>query len=197
MAEGAEATQLETPLLLLAMPQVHDRYFQKSVVLLVHHQEEGSLGFVVNRPTRFRVADVLGGLNLTWRGDPELLAYLGGPVQPELGTVIYDCEGRPDELAGGIVCPGVAMTQHLRELEALATAPPAALRLFLGYAGWGEGQLVQEIQRHDWLTAPVRNDLIFGPDPEAIWTQALASVGIDPASLPLWTPDGGDASTTN
>ena len=59
----------------------------------------------------------------------------------------------------------------------LAETPPSDFRLFLGYAGWGSGQLMQEILRNDWLTAPVRPDLIFASDPEQVWDDALRSVG--------------------
>lgn len=178
---------LETPLLLLAMPQVVDPFFHKSVVLLIHHQEEGSFGFIVNRPTGIKVKEVLAGLEIVWNGDAEQLAYFGGPVQPQVGTVLFasgDVEGAAD------VAPGIAMTQHIEELQSLAAEPPSAMRLLLGYAGWGDGQLVREILRNDWVTAPVRAELVFGGDPVTAWREAFASVGIDPATLPTLTHDG-------
>lgn len=198
--DPADATSapLEPPVLLLAMPQVLDPFFHKSVVLLVHHQDEGSLGFIVNRPTTIKVGDVLKGLEIQWQGQDGLLAYFGGPVQPQLGTVIYGYEpGSPpsyggDEETHSEIFPGVGMTQHIDELHDLAGAPPPAMRLILGYAGWGDGQLVREILRNDWVIAPVSTELIFGSDPTGIWDSAFASVGIDPATLPAWTADGTD-----
>jgi len=92
------------------------------------------------------------------------------------------------------VLPGVAITQQVNDLEQLAAAPPAAFRLFLGYAGWGAGQLVEEILRNDWLTAPARGDLLFSAHPERLWGEALHTVGVDPASLPSWTPSAGPGS---
>lgn len=188
--------KLETPVLLVAMPQVQDPFFHMSVVLLVHHhQEEGSQGFIVNRPTGVAVSDILEGLDITWSGDEAQTAHFGGPVQPQIGTVIYRSEnGAP---GGGSpppqeIYPGVVLTQNIHDLQSLAVDPPASLRLFLGYAGWGEGQLIQEILRNDWMTAPVTHDLVFASDPGETWRRALESVGVDPEQLPTWMP--GDAN---
>jgi putative transcriptional regulator len=95
------------------------------------------------------------------------------------------------------VIPGVALTQHVGDLSRLAEAPPQLFRLLLGYAGWGEGQLVQEILRNDWLTAPVRSELIFASDPETVWDQALRSVGVDPVTLPAILPSSGAEEPSN
>jgi putative transcriptional regulator len=196
--------------LLLAMPQVLDPFFHRTVVLLIHHDEEGSFGFIINRPTSIRVSEILKGMEVTWNGRDEDLAYFGGPVQPQIGTVLFGpgealAGGRPGEgeaeesqaEAAGEVLPDVLLTQHIGDLARLANHPPERFRLFLGYAGWGAGQLVEEILRNDWLTAPVTSDLIFSAQPEEIWQQALQSVGVDPASLPSWTAPGGGDETTN
>jgi putative transcriptional regulator len=186
-------SDLSTPVLLLAMPQVLDPSFHRSVVLLLHHEDEGSFGFIVNRPTGIKVTDILKGMDIGWQGHEEAVAYLGGPVQQNLGTVLFAPvapNGDPDDTATEVV-PGIALTQHIGDLSRLAEAPPDRFRLLLGYAGWGEGQLLEEILRNDWLTAPVSGDLIFAPDPEQVWEDALRSVGIDPAVLPAWIPGGG------
>jgi putative transcriptional regulator len=118
------------------------------------------------------------------------VAYFGGPVQPQLGTVLFSPllpESGPEDTATQIA-PGLALTQHIGDLSRLAEAPPDGFRLILGYAGWGEGQLMEEILRNDWLTAPVSSELIFAADPERIWDTALRSIGIDPATLPSWVP---------
>lgn len=192
------APDLVAPVLLLAMPQVIDPFFRKSVVLLVAHETEGSLGFVVNRATELTVAEILRDLELTWGGDAAALAGFGGPVQPQIGTVLFapaPDEELPPLAAASDVAPGLRLTQHRAELAALADHPPRRFRLLLGYAGWGAGQLVDEILRNDWLTAPVTPELVFGADLDAIWRDALRSVGVDPESLPSWTvPDGGEES---
>lgn len=187
-------TDLETPILLLAMPQVLDPFFHKSVVLLLHHQEEGSLGFIVNRPTGVRVEEILDDLEIPWLGDNAAMAFFGGPVEPQTGTLIYRIgEESPEDRHE--VFPGVALTQHVSDLENLAENPPNHFRLLLGYAGWGDGQLEKEIRRNDWLLAPVRGGLLFDNEPEEVWRKALESVGIDPAQLPSWT--AGEESEAN
>ena len=185
---------LKAPMLLLAMPQVLDPFFHKSVVLLLHHQEEGSQGFIVNRPTGVKVGEILEDLEIPWLGAEGSLAFFGGPVQPQLGTLLFCDENTAAAETRYKVCPGVALTQHLGDLESLAEQPPSAFRLLLGYAGWDTGQLVKEILRNDWITAPVRNDLLFYDEPEEIWRLAMESVGVDPELLPSWTPDDGETS---
>jgi putative transcriptional regulator len=196
MSNGSELT---APVLLLAMPQVLDPFFHRSVVLLAHHEEEGSFGFIVNRPTGIRVSEILSGMEVSWRGRDEAVAYFGGPVQPQLGTVLWTPDAaRPIGETASEILPGVAITQHIGDLSNLAESPPDRFRLILGYAGWGAGQLLDEILRNDWLTAPVDTDLIFSPDPERIWANGLRSVGVDPAALPSWTTvGGGGEETTN
>ena len=187
---SVSGSDLVTPVLLMAMPQVLDPFFHRSVVLLLHHEDEGSFGFIVNRPTGIKVSEILKGMDVGWEGGEEAVAYFGGPVQPQLGTVLFTPileEAGPEDTATEII-PGIALTQHVGDLSRLAEAPPDQFRLILGYAGWGEGQLMEEILRNDWLTAPVSSDLIFAPDPEGVWDAALRSVGIDPAALPSWVP---------
>ena len=191
---SVSGSDLVTPVMLMAMPQVLDPFFHRSVVLLLHHEDEGSFGFIVNRPTGIKVAEILKGMDVGWEGGEEAVAYFGGPVQPQLGTVLFSPvlqESGPEDTATEIA-PGLALTQHIGDLSRLAEAPPEQFRLLLGYAGWGEGQLMEEILRNDWLTAPVSSDLIFAPDPERVWDAALRSVGIDPAALPSWIPGGGN-----
>jgi len=188
---------LSSPMLLLAMPQVLDPFFHHSVVLLIHHEEGGSFGFIVNRPTGIRVTEILQGMEVAWKGPERAVAYFGGPVQPSLGTVLYTPRAEDPEAVGNEVLPGIALTQNVGDLAELAAEPPERFRLFLGYAGWGAGQLVEEILRNDWLTAPVQSDLIFADDPEQVWAAALQSVGVDPAALPSWTPPAGGEETTN
>lgn len=199
---STEAGDLETPILLLAMPQVLDPFFYKSVVLLLHHEEEGSQGFIVNRPTGVKVSEILEDLEIPWLGEEGTLAFFGGPVQPQIGTLLFLEQRRRDKRREQDdtrleIAPGVMLTQHIGDLQSLAAEPPSAFRLLLGYAGWDHGQLVREILRNDWLTAPVRTDLLFNDEPEEVWRLALESVGVDPSQLPSWTQDAGDDGSAN
>ena len=192
--------RLESPFLLIAMPQVQDPFFHRSVVLVVQHDEQGSVGFIINRRTGSLVGDLLQGMEIEWGGAKDLAVYFGGPVHPHLGTVLYDGSGvKPGPAGEGEMeipgLPGVRYTRSMDDLKSVAGNPPAAFRLFLGYAGWGAGQLLQEILRNDWLTAPVRSDLVFAPNPEQVWSDALRSVGVDPSSLPSWTKPSDEEPT--
>jgi putative transcriptional regulator len=185
--------QLVPPLLLLAMPQVQDPFFHRSVVLLMQHDEQGSLGFIVNRKTGSSVAEVLEGMGIQWGGEGKLAVHFGGPVHPHLGTILFDVGetgGTRKEQGGTEVggLPGVRFTRDLADLQKLAGEPPASFRLFLGCAGWGPGQLLEEILRNDWLISPLRKDLLFSADPDGAWAMALHGVGVNPEALPTWTP---------
>jgi len=185
--------RLEAPFLLIAMPQVQDPFFHRSVVLLVQHDEHGSVGFIINRRTGSSVVDLIQGMEIGWGGEKDLAVYFGGPVHPHLGTVLYDGTGVQGMPAGqgGIEIEGlsgVRFTRNMDDLKKLAGHPPASFRLFLGYAGWGPGQLLREILRNDWLTASVDRGLVFSPDPDDVWAAAVRSVGADPDALPSWVP---------
>jgi len=187
---------LETPSLLIAMPQVLDPFFARAVVLLAAHEEGGeggSLGFVVNRPSQLKVDEVLRELDIEWLGGSEAPAFVGGPVQPEVGTVLLSLDGLTGVEADGItrIAPGVGATQNILALRTLARRAPGHMRLLLGHAGWAPGQLMQELTRSDWLTAPVEESIVFSPDPVDAWSAALASLGIDPGALPSWTSGDG------
>ena len=203
----SDSSDLKTPLLLLAMPQVQDPFFQKSVVLLVHHEsEEGSLGFIVNRPLQLTIAEILEDLEIRWQGDPGARAFFGGPVSSEMGTLVYrendeievTSSGEGEAVAGDedegeergstVHAAGMAFSQSVSDLDLVADLQPEDYRLYFGYAGWGEGQLEEEILRNDWLIAPAREDLIFCADPDETWRHAVESVGVDPDHLPAWTP---------
>lgn len=183
-------TDLETPVLLVAMPQIMDPFFDHSVILLMDHQEEGSFGLIVNRPTELTITEVLEGLDIAWHGDPLAMTHFGGPVQPQLGTILYRPSADAPATQGETtleVCPGVHLTQHIGDLSTIAQHPPGSFRLLLGYAGWGGGQLDEEIARNDWLIAPLEDKFLFEKDTEDVWIDVLASLGIEPDTLPSWT----------
>lgn len=194
-----ESRDLEPPVLLIAMPQVLDPFFHRSVVLLIHNDDEGSFGVIANRSTGIKVTEILSGMEISWGGGDEV-AFFGGPVQPQMGTLLFDAAAVADRAesadeTSSLVAPGVRLTQNVVELGELAESPPEKMRLYLGYAGWGAGQLVEEILRNDWMTAPMDNQLIFTDDPDSVWARALDSVGVDPDALPSWTASTPDAST--
>ena len=187
---------LDPPLLLIAMPQVVDPFFHRSVILLLEHGSDGSFGLIVNRPAEVPVRDILSELDVSWGGDPDIKSWFGGPVQPNVGTVLY--RGGDRKLLDTIVeiAPGLRVSRDVRVLMAMIEDPPAEFRLILGYAGWGEGQLEQEIRRNDWLIAPLDGASLFTDQPSEMWEEALESIGVRPESLPSWT-NAGDGETSN
>ncbi len=178
--------ELSAPTLLVAMPQVLDPFFHRSVVLLVHHDEDGSFGFVVNRTAEISLADVLQTMEITGAGKGDVPTWFGGPVQPQIGSVLCRRVASPSETTIEIA-PELFLTQDVGDLARLIRQPPADLRLLLGYAGWGEGQLIEEILRNDWIVAPLDLDVIFDPVPESAWERAVLAAGVDPTTLPAWT----------
>ncbi len=181
------ATDLQAPTLLISMPQVQDPFFQRSVVLLINHAEDGSFGFVVNRRTDLLVKSILAELEMEWGGAADTPALLGGPVQPQVGTILM-----PTSQLGGSsraleIAPGLCVTQEVDSLREISLRPPTGLRLILGYSGWSPGQLEAEVERHDWLLCPLDAGLVFDPALDSMWHKALTHVGINPAVLPEWT----------
>ena len=173
------------PTLLLAMPQLRDKNFARSVVLLCEHGSEGAIGFVVNRPTEVRAAEAVS-LDPPVRGDSGLTLWTGGPVEPQRGFLLLgDDPGVEDSQQ---VTDGFHLTSSLAVLRGLLETEPATLaqrrcRLLLGYAGWGPGQLDGEITASAWLTAPPDPALVFETAPDEMWERAIRSLGVDPMAL--------------
>jgi len=184
-------SQLTPPLFLLATPQVADPFFHKSLVLLISHEEQGSGGFIVNRATDSRVSEVLKGMGIAWKGQNDAKVHFGGPVQTHLGTILFDSEEKNLPLGDGEEPPpasfrGVRLSRDSASLARVAQDPPFSFRLILGYAGWGPGQLVEEILRNDWLIAPLDKTLLFVTRPEDAWASGIRALGLDPEAASTW-----------
>jgi len=173
------------PTLLLAMPQLRDPNFARSVVLLCEHGPKGALGFVVNRPTDMRAAEAVV-LDPPVRGDSGLMLWTGGPVEPQRGFLLLG--ENPGVEDSEQVSEGLHLTASVEVLRRLLDSEPAALahrraRLLLGYAGWGPGQLDTELTASAWLTAPPDAELVFETPPGEMWERAIRSLGVDPMAL--------------
>jgi putative transcriptional regulator len=172
------------PSFLVAMPQLLDPNFERTVVLLVHHDANGTFGVVLNRTTEIDAPNLCATLEIEWRGRPDEVIDWGGPVQPQTGWVIFG-----DEVAAAVgtearaVADGVFFAGSLDVLRQVAAHPPKQVRLLLGYAGWGPGQLEGEIAEGAWLSAPVSSEVVFEVAPEAMWEHVVRSLGIEPATL--------------
>jgi len=172
------------PGLLLAMPQLNDPNFVRSVVLMIEHSEQGSFGLVVNQPSPIRATDLLETLSLSWAGDPAAVVWIGGPVGRTTGWVLHEPLGSEAAPGTVVVGPGLELSASNDRLRVIAASPPPRIRLFLGYAGWGAGQLADEMARGSWIHAEADPALIFDGPPEEMWSRTLRSVGVaNPESL--------------
>jgi putative transcriptional regulator len=173
------------PALLVAMPQLLDPNFRRAVVLLIHHDAEGTFGVVLNRTTEIRASQLCESIEVDWRGDPDAEIHWGGPVQPQTGWVLFEegaGEGEDGEDVREVV-PGVGFAGSLAVLRRMASEPPSRVRILLGYAGWGPGQLESELAQGAWLVAPADASVVFATDLEEMWSQVVRSLGIEPATL--------------
>ncbi|NDV02109.1 YqgE/AlgH family protein [Pseudoroseicyclus tamaricis] len=171
--------------LLVAMPDLSDPRFARAVVYLCAHGEDGAMGIIVNKPTpEIRFADLLRQLGIEPAvGMGDIRVHFGGPVEPQRGFVLHSADYESDE-ATLTVDDDVAMSATTDVLRDIASGQgPAQSMMALGYAGWGAGQLEEELARNDWLTVPARGDILFGRAAEHKWGAALKQNGIDPASL--------------
>jgi putative transcriptional regulator len=161
--------------LLVAAPDMPDRRFARVVIYMVRHDATGAMGLALNRPIgEVPVAELMKQLGLPRReGSTTVRLYAGGPVDGlrlfVLHTAGYVAKGTMS------IDPSVSLTTHPDVLTAIAdgSGPRRALVL-LGYAGWGPGQLEDEIKRGGWVTAPADAALVFGDDHEKKWEQAMA-----------------------
>ena len=176
------------PGFVVAMPSLLDPNFARTVVLLVEHGQAGSLGFVVNRPSRLsfeQVSDALG-FERGQGGSDGVPVFTGGPVAPQSGWILFDPDGVPQaDLDDALVVhQGLAVSASRRLLERIAKtgAPPRCL-LALGYAGWGEGQLDDELRHGSWLPVGLDPRIVFETDPSKRWQRVLSLSGIDPGRI--------------
>jgi putative transcriptional regulator len=171
--------------LLIAMPGISDPRFERALILICAHDESHAMGLAVNRPVEgLSVPDLLERLDIKSeiKAPPDLV-LLGGPVERERGFVLHT-----DDYTGEHSLPvgnGLTLTATRDVLEALAQAGdhPRRALLALGYAGWGAGQLENEIRENVWLTCDADESLVFSADHARKWSQALAKLGVDAERL--------------
>ena len=172
--------------LLVAMPGIGDARFEHAVILICAHTPDHAMGLRLDRPAPgVDLRDVLAKLDAPAPEDSRHRAVLiGGPVERERGLVLHTDDWVSDD-ATIAIADGLAMT-GTREVLAVMTdriAGPDRSVLVLGYAGWGEGQLDEELSENAWLIAEADMDLIFDEDHEGKWNRVLAKLGVDASFL--------------
>ncbi len=170
--------------LLVAMPSMKDPRFQKTVIYMCAHNPDGAMGLVINRALEsLSFPDMLKQLEIDVSGVGERInVHFGGPVESGRGFVLHSQDYLQE--ATMVVDRDLALTATIDILKAIAFgAGPRQSLLALGYAGWGPGQLDTEIKSNGWLNVAADNELVFGPNLDEKWDQAMSKIGIDPRML--------------
>ena len=173
--------ELQAPMFLIAVPQLADSNFSQTVILLLEHHEEGSMGIVINRPTDLAVHEFCSSQDMVFHGDGQDTVLNGGPVQPERAFLVHQSahEGPETQCIKG----DTRFSYSLETLEMVSASPPEKLRVYLGYASWGPDQLAEEITAGAWLLSTICDDLIFDIPREQIWDATLRRMGIESIQL--------------
>ena len=165
--------------MLIAMPSLNDSIFSKSVIYVCEHNSQGTVGLIVNRPMQFPLGLVFDQLHIEpSRVESNHLPLLfGGPLQPERGFVIHrPFGGWRSSLA---LQDGVTVTTSNDIIRAIATdSGPKDVLVTLGYVGWGEHQLDEEVLDNVWLVCPYRSELLYEVPFEERWEYAGMTIGV-------------------
>jgi putative transcriptional regulator len=157
--------------LLIAPPASADNDFARTVVLVLHKDEHGSIGIVLNRPVKMRLAEVFPEIREGKGLDQQ--AWAGGPVMLGINALLRTA--RPPNGADTLL-PGVSLlaTRDLMHAQIAAGTPPSAFRVYVGLCGWGPGQLEDEMRRGLWRVALANAAVVFDPAPDTLWTRLNA-----------------------
>jgi putative transcriptional regulator len=165
---------------LIAMPQLADPNFFHTVTYICEHNGDGALGIVINRPLDVQLGDILAhmGVEVRERSSTTLPVYMGGPVQPERGFVLHHPPGEWE--ASLRITDDLAITTSRDILTAIADGKgPRQALVALGYAGWGAGQLEEEMAANAWLSGPADAQVLFSTPDELRWQAAASLLGVD------------------
>ncbi|WP_297527291.1 YqgE/AlgH family protein [Thiohalobacter sp.] len=165
---------------LIAMPTLADPNFFHTVTYICEHDEEGAMGIVVNRLTDMSLGDIFAHMHIEARTPdvPDLPVFQGGPVQPERGFVLHQPLGDWEATLRVTEDIGLTASQDILEAMAAGHGPYRAL-IALGYAGWGAGQLEQEMADNAWLSGPADPTILFETPVKDRWEAAARLIGVD------------------
>ncbi|MFO0773061.1 MAG: YqgE/AlgH family protein [Nitrospiraceae bacterium] len=170
-----ERVPLGKGIFLVASPALRDPNFRQTVVLLCEHNDEGALGFVLNRPTAMNLSEVLPQVPIMEAQQHAL--YSGGPVQTNQVMVLYRLSDVPE--GSHTVLDGVCLGGDFAILDRILTDrdPHESFRAFAGYSGWGPGQLENEMKSGSWITIPADSPTVFDREPSTLWHDLVTSLG--------------------
>lgn len=165
---------------LIAMPTLVDPGFFHTVTYLCQHDSDGALGIVINRLAGMKLGDIFKQMDIkvTAKATKDVAILAGGPVQQDRGFVLHNACGKWDSSIQ--ISEGITLTSSRDVLEAIAKGNgPEHYLVALGYAGWGAGQLEQEVINNSWLNAPFANDILFNTPFSQRWDQAAKHLGVN------------------
>lgn len=169
---------------LIAMPAMTDPFFAKSLTYVCEHNDEGAMGIVVNRPISLTLSELFAQINMPLKQTEleDMPVHFGGPVQTDRGFVLHNAGGQWQSTLQ--VNDKVELTTSKDILQAVGEGTgPRNLLITLGYAGWSEGQLEQELATNAWLSVPATEHILFDLPAEEKLVAAMALLGVDFASL--------------
>lgn len=164
---------------LIAMPGLNDSSFAHTVTYICEHSDKGAMGVVINTATPMQLKEIFAQMELADAAEAgDQIVMSGGPVQPERGFVLHPSDSKWQSTLE--VSPDISLTASRDIIVALAEGRgPKQYLITLGYAGWGEGQLEEEIASNSWLTVQADKEIIFNTPFEQRWTAAAQTLGID------------------
>lgn len=174
------------PCLLVATPQLQQANFTQTTILLSEFNQQGAMGFVLNKPLGVSVAQLLENAIPEYQETlSNLSAFWGGPVQNDLGFVIHQDPSLAKDsirISEDLFMSGTSETllAFLRKNKDDQMSP---FRLFLGYAGWGPRQLEVELAENSWIVSPIHKSLIFDTPHEDVWKKSYELLGVDPHKI--------------
>lgn len=159
--------------LLLSEPYLADPNFERTAILLTEHNEEGTVGFILNKPSDSRVNEVMEDFKQL-----DARVFIGGPVEQDTLHYVHRIKDLTDAIE---LIPGLYWGGNFEQLLALVESNQVAaadIKFFLGYSGWSTGQLEEELKADSWIVSDqVSDELIFETDPEAMWKKAMRGLG--------------------
>ncbi len=174
--------------LLISMPQMDDSRFQKSVIFIGAHDSRGAMGLTINKPLQtIAFADVLDQVGVMSERplDPYIRSMgvrTGGPVEESHGFLLHSADFRQKDTI--LIDDFFGISGTVDALRTMVSGyRPERMIFTLGYAGWSAGQLEQEMQDNVWLSVPASPELVFNTDPDNMWENAFAILGISPGLL--------------
>ena len=176
---------------IIAMPGLMDENFNQAVTYICEHDENGTFGIIINRESEITLDDVMQQMKIPYHPDKSRneAVFTGGPVQINRGFILHRPTGNWDSSL--IVNDSVALTTSRDILEAIAdNKGPEDTIIALGYAGWGPGQLEQEMAANTWLSCQAEEQIIFNTAVEDRWQAAADLIGVD---IQLMSNDAGHA----